>query len=205
MSEQEERFAYAISFMSYLAKNIDELKDVVETVILYGSVAKNQSTKDSDIDLFIDLKKESQNIRNKIILIRDNFYASKESIIFKLLGVENDISLKIGKLFEWPDLQRSILSEGIVLFGRVQLKQKPVGLEHKILFSWDSVGKNRTAFLNRLYGYTTKKTKYKGFLEKWSAQKIGKSSILIPIKYRQEMIDLIKEYKVSSKSVEVFC
>ena len=56
MSEQEERFAYAISFMSYLAKNIDELKDVVETVILYGSVAKNQSTKDSDIDLFIDLK-----------------------------------------------------------------------------------------------------------------------------------------------------
>lgn len=203
MGEQENRKAYALAFASYLLRNISQKS--IEKIILYGSVAKSQSTKESDIDIFIEVDKETKRIKNEITKTLSGFYKSKEAIIFRLIGVENDINLKISKLDKWPELKRSILSDGIVLWGKFESRKKPENTEHKIIFFWDKVGKNRTVFLNKLYGYKTKNLEYKGALEKWQGIKTGKSCIMIPIKYRDEMIEIIRKYKVKSHSIEVFC
>ncbi len=203
MGDQENRKAYAVSFVSYLLKNIDHAS--IDNIILYGSVAKNQSTKESDVDIFVNVKKETEKTNKNIREIADGFYSSKEAIIFKLLGVDSDINLMIGKLDDWVDLKRSILSDGILLWGKYEEKTKPSDTEHKVIFFWEGVGKNRTAFLNKLYGYKTKKIEVKGVLGKWGAQKLGKSCVILPIKHREEMIEILKKYRVNAKVIEVFC
>jgi len=182
-----------------------KLSDVskIKNIILYGSVAKSISTKESDVDIFLDVENDTKSMRKDVRKVLDNFYESKESIIFKLLGIDNEIKLKIGRLNDWKDLKRSILSDGFVLWGKME-SGKPLKTEHKIIFYWDRINKNRGAFLNKIYGYKTGKKEYKGFLSRTGGIKLGKSCIMIPIRYRDTMIDIIKKYKVNSKAVEVF-
>ena len=203
MKEQKNRLSYAVSYISYLLRNLSDVS-LIDRIILYGSVAKKQSSKESDVDIFVELKKDTKKLRHEIEQGAESFYKSKEAIIFKILGTSNEISLKVGKLDEWPDLKRSIMSDGIVLFGNVDLGAKPTYAEHKIIFFWDNVKLNRTAFLNKLYGYKTKKITYVGLLERWSGKKLGKSCVIFPIKHRNELIDIMKKYKVQSQSIEVF-
>ena len=58
--------------------------------------------------------------------------------------------------------------------------------------------------MNKIYGFSIKGKRYKGFLEGSGGLKLGKSSILIPIESREEFIKLAKKYKVNAKIIEVF-
>lgn len=201
MSIHENRRSYAISFISFLLRSSD-VKNM-NRIILYGSVAKNQSTEESDIDIFIDVKKDTKKMKNDIKLLVENFYKSREAIIFKLLGIENDINVKTGKLDEWGDLKRSIQSDGIILWSKFE-SGKPQKTLHMVIFYWKKIEKNRGAFLNKIYGYKTDGKAYTGMIERWEGKKLGKSCILIPIRYRDEMMELIKKYKIYAKSLEIF-
>src|SRR3989344_3143947 len=76
---------YASYFVSYLLNNIKN-ENNVERIVLYGSVAKGESTKDSDIDIFIEVKKETKNFEREIKKIEENFYQSRENALFKSKG-----------------------------------------------------------------------------------------------------------------------
>lgn len=193
--------AYASSFVSFLLRKLEDKIKNIDTIILYGSVAKGNATETSDVDIFIDTKK---NIEKEVKNITKQFYKSREAIIFKTKGIENEINIKIGELKKWEELHRSIISTGITLWGKYQVKEKPIGTEHKIIFYWDKIEKNRGAFLNKIYGFNTRKKRYAGVLEKIDGKKIGKSSIIIPIKHKEEIIYLLKKYDVHAKTLEVF-
>ncbi len=173
----------------------------IDNIILYGSVARGTADKESDIDIFIDT---SHNIKERINEILEEFYDSREYTLFRSKGVNNEIELKIGELTEWKDLHRSISSSGKVLWGRYKTTEEPIGTEHKIIFSWDKIGRSRSSFLNRLYGYESKDKKIIGLLEKWGGKKIGKSSIMIPIQHKEDMLGLVEEYNVNAKNIEVY-
>ncbi|MCX6821784.1 MAG: nucleotidyltransferase domain-containing protein [Candidatus Aenigmarchaeota archaeon] len=193
--------AYASSFVSFLlGKLSDKIKDI-DNIILYGSVAKGEATRESDVDIFIDTKK---NLKGEIENIIEEFYKSREAILFKLQDIENEISVKVGELKKWKELHRSIASTGIVLWGRFEAKEKPIGSEHRIIFYWDRIGKSRGAFLNKIYGFKGKEKKYKGLIAEWNGEKTGKSCVMIPIRYKDEMVGLIKKYNVNAKNIEVF-
>ena len=50
--------AYASTFASFLMRKLgDNIKDI-DRIILYGSVAKGNAMKNSDVDIFIDTKKD---------------------------------------------------------------------------------------------------------------------------------------------------
>ncbi|MEK6933980.1 MAG: hypothetical protein AABW75_03830, partial [Nanoarchaeota archaeon] len=66
------------------------------------------------------------------------------------------------------------------------------------------IKKNRGAFLNKIYGFKVKDKKYKGLLEEFQGEKLGKSTILIPIEYREDIIKIIKHYGVNAKIIEVY-
>ncbi len=202
MSEQELRKSYVISFVSFLMKN-PKLASKMLRIILYGSVAKSASDKDSDVDLFIEAEKNTVKLRKDVDSALKEFYRSKEAIIFKLAGIDNEIKPKIGNLDEWPDLKRSILSDGIVLWGRMEYG-KPKGTKHMVIFYWDKVEKNRGAFLNKVYGCKIGGKKYEGVISRHGGSKLGKSCIMLPVSYREKMIEIIKKYGVSAKAVEVF-
>lgn len=194
---------YAIYFTAFLFSNLKE-KENIEKIILFGSVAKNQAEKDSDIDIFVEVKKKSKKFENIIKDLEEKFYTSREASLFKLKKIENKFNIKIGKLNEWKDLKRSIISTGIILFGQYQDSELPSDAKHFVIIYWDKIGRNRGAFLNKIYGFKIKDKTYEGLISKFSGKKLGKSCIMIPIQYKKDILNLLENYKVEAKILEVF-
>lgn len=193
--------SYASYFTSYILDNINDI-DNLNKIILFGSASREEATKESDIDIFIVVNKLTKTFEKKLDKLTEDFYKSRNALIFKNKGVDNKINLIIGKLEKWRDLKKSIESTGIVLYGGYA----PSGVEGKkyALFYWDKIEKNRGAFLNKIYGFKVGKKEYKGLIEILEGRKIGKSSIMVPVEYKREILKLIKKYKVNSRIIEIY-
>ncbi len=109
-----------------------------------------------------------------------------------------------GNLQDWKELYRSIASTGIVLYGPYETRELPSGTKHYIIVFWDGVGRNRGAFLNKLYGFTVKGKHYPGLLLKFGGRKLGKSCIMLPVEYKGDLFRLVRTHEVNAKTFEVF-
>ncbi|MBU0761096.1 MAG: nucleotidyltransferase domain-containing protein [Nanoarchaeota archaeon] len=193
--------AYASYFVSYLLKELKN-DEKIKSIILFGSGARGEAVRDSDIDIFVDVKKKNKLFEKEIEKLLKSFNKSRESLIFKSKGVDNKINVIVGKLDEWKDLRKSIESTGIILYGRYNFGGKGEK-KHAVIF-WQGIGKNRGAFLNKLYGFSVKGKRYKGLVESLGGKKLGKSSIMIPVEHREEVVKVLKKYEVNAKIVEVY-
>lgn len=200
--DQSRILAYASTFVTFLIRNIAVDLKYIKAIIVYGSVAKGEASAESDVDIFVDTSNEK--IAQKIENIADSFLDSREAALYKTEGVGNEINVKVGELHKWKDLHHSIMNSGIVLWQKYKSEKVPEDTKHNYLFFWDKIGKNRGAFLNILYGYTIRKKKYKGLVEKKAGMRTGKSSILVPAEYQEEFIELFKKYKVQVRQKEVW-
>jgi len=149
----KELIAYATSFVSFILPKIEDIKEV----ILFGSAARGEAEKDSDIDLFFNVDKEKQK------LVEENtgkelnkFYKSKTSEAFFLRGIKNSIKINVGELDEWK-LKRSIISDGIVLYGRYN--ENPENLRCFVLFNIEPIQNitKRNRVIRKLFGRKEKK------------------------------------------------
>ena len=193
--------SYASYFVSYLLTNIKE-KSRIKRIILFGSVAKDEAEKNSDVDIFIELNNKNKKIEKEINKILENFYKSREALLFKSKGIDNKINIISGKLSNWKDLKDSIESTGIILYG--QFSSSEIGGKKQVIIFWDKIGINRGAFLNKVYGFNSGNKKYSGLIEKYSGKKLGKSCLIIPIEHRNDFLSLVKKYKVNAKIIEVY-
>jgi len=50
---------YASSFVTYLLAHLKNLNNITK-IILFGSVARGEATKESDVDLFIEIKNKTK-------------------------------------------------------------------------------------------------------------------------------------------------
>ena len=194
--------AYASYFVSYLMMNLKNFENVSK-IILFGSVARGESNKKSDVDIFIEVKKKTKTFEKEIDKVVEEFYKSREGLMFKIKGIENKINVIVGKLEDWKDLSKSIGSTGIVFYGGFLEGNGKKGRKYSI-FYWDSVEKNRGAFLNKVYGFRVSGKKYSGLIDKFEGKKLGKSSVMIPIEYRGELLNLFKHHSVNSKVIDVY-
>lgn len=194
---------YASYFVSYILSNLKEIENV-KRIILFGSVARDEWTKESDIDIFIEIKKKTKKFESEIKNITERFYQSREASLFKLKGINNEFSIKIGELKDWKDLHKSIASTGIVLYGPYEAFEMLPDAKHCIIIFWDKIGKNRGAFLNKLYGFKIKDKFYDGLLKKYNGSRLGKSCVILPLQYKSEIFSLLEKYKVKAKVIEVF-
>ncbi len=84
--------AYASYFASYLLSNLRGT-EAIEKIILFGSAARSEAEKNSDIDVFIEVKKENAKIKNEIQTIIESFYKSREALLFEAKGISNKINI----------------------------------------------------------------------------------------------------------------
>lgn len=201
-------FSYANSFVSFLLKNKEIFKNINQ-IILFGSVSREDFTKKSDIDLFIDLKKPNSKIKEKIETISKLFKKTKIAENWRIKGISNEISLKIGILEKWKNLHRSIITDGYILYGKY--KEIPGDLKHKTVIILDVSEKTRNEKVKlwrELYGYKQKvgDKNYvsKGIIEKLNGKKIGKSTIMMPINNTPEIINYLKKNKIKYKIYEIW-
>ncbi len=189
---KNDKIAYAAAFSSYLIERVENIRSVV----LFGSASRGDANRDSDIDIFIDTISGSKNEIRKVI---DAYYDSQICKIWNLKGIKNKISGIIGDLEsnEWADLKRSIITDGIVLFGKY--KSKPEKLKHCILFSYNDIkDPNKRVNLHRkLFGYKLGKKQYNGIVQKVSGIRHGSGNFSIPIENYKKLLIIFKVLKIT--------
>ncbi len=201
MAQKNELIAYALDFVSYLISKIKA--DKLDRIILYGSIARDDFDEDSDIDLFVDAREE---INKKVQNITDNYCKTQSFREWNLKGLDNTISCIVGDLNseEWKDLKRSIMDNGIILYGKFKAKGEKIN--QYVLFSFENIkpDKKRISVHRKLFGFKIKGRKYPGILDKINAVKVGKGSILVSVEHANKIKKYLQEKKVSVKLYDLW-
>jgi len=195
--EQHKLISLALSFTSFLIGRIG-----VKSVILFGSVANNTFDRESDIDLFIETDKKSA---DKIQNLLELYEKTEEYEKFRLEGIENRIAAKIGNLKEWGELKRSIISNGIILYGKYQ--GKPDKLNHVLVFLIDTKNIRKTEKIKiwrKIYGYKQKVGKKIYVSDGLAERRLGRGAFFVSIKNSQEVKDYLKKNKIKHSFLDMW-
>ncbi len=195
--------SYAIDFVSYYIQKTEYLNEIVN-IVLFGSVARNEAENSSDVDLFIETINKSEKIEIESEKIRELFFKStKCKNYWELLGVKSEISIHIGKIDDWQELKPSIISNGLVLYGKFKPEIKEG--KHIAFFVWENIKPNniRVLFNKKLFGFGQNGKFYDGILQKYKGERLGKGSIIVPLESSNIFHELFKKYKISVKIKKV--
>ena len=180
-------------------RNGFENNNFIKTIILFGSVARGEATRKSDIDLFIILSKKNKltdkHISNKMLSIEKKYKVNIQYI------TANQKFDKINKQF-----LDTILREGIVIYGKIpEIPIQKLDLEPYSLIKYDlsQLEHSEKMKLERiLFGKETKKryknkiyvSKKNGYLEEYKGIKTGIASILIPEKHASKIAKELRKF-----------
>ena len=133
MLERNKLIAYAMDCGSYIISKVEG----IDRIILHGSVTRGDFDDKSDIDLFIDTK--DKKIEKEINTAFENYYKTDTYKKWTLKGVNNIISIIVGKLDseEWKDLKRAIMNTGFLLYGKYKAEAEKVN--HYTLISFENI------------------------------------------------------------------
>lgn len=196
MAQRETLIGYGMSFASFLIAS--PLGADITKIVLFGSVARGDFTEESDIDLFIDVdEKQEKSVESSLSLFRQ----SRIQEAWKLKGISNEISLKIGRLDQWK-LKREVISSGILLYGKYN--ELPPQTKYYLLIRLESMIKKPAAaqmkIWRALYGYQQKVGKKvyasKGMIEQCGGKKLAKGIFIVPMESRKDIIPYLNKNNV---------
>ncbi|HLC74609.1 MAG TPA: nucleotidyltransferase domain-containing protein [Candidatus Nanoarchaeia archaeon] len=190
-------FGYASQYVSFILHNID---NSIQEIILFGSAARGEATRSSDIDIFFSVQQENKTITKRVLELTKKFYATEFCRIWKNMGIDNEIKPIVGVIEDW-NLKQSIIANGITLFGKYRASIKE-GSPMVIIY-WEPVKNQskRVLLSKNLYGYSYKKKQYKGLLEKDA--KLGANCIAVTLEKAQPIINIFNKMKIHFKSMYV--
>ena len=135
------------------------------------------------------------------------FLKSETQRKWELKGLKHEISLKIGRLNEW-DLKRSIISDGIILYGK--FKEIPDKIKQYALLelSFNKFKREKKVSLwRKLYGYKQKTTRKeyetKGIINEIGAIRMEKG-IIVPTEKLNLIEDFLDKEKINYKIREIW-
>jgi len=203
MNEQTRKaIAYSMDFLTFIFLE-KHIKDKIFSVYLFGSSVRGELDKESDIDIFINCKKDDEDLIEKTAqLAYVTFKKSKDFEKWKYLDFIFPISIKTGPIKEWQ-LKRSIESEGIQLFSKSVLSED---LERFVLFLIE-LPKKKSDYLEltrMLFGRKEKEFEKNGLIEKSLGEKIGSNVFIIPKSSQQDIINILHKNKIVFKMHEFF-
>lgn len=92
---------------------VEELQDKIESIVLYGSVARNETHEDSDIDILIVTREDNRELYDRISKIRTRIDLDNNTLttLVQMSRDELEQYLKLGSPF-----MESVLKEGVILY-----------------------------------------------------------------------------------------
>lgn len=107
----------AVEFKEELLKN---LKDEIEAIILYGSVARGEEGKESDIDVLVLVKNKKKEVYNRISRIRTETDLKYQTLTSLFVIDEEEFKkyIKHGSPF-----LSIVLKEGVLLYASKEFRR----------------------------------------------------------------------------------
>jgi len=189
--------SYAAAFVSFLLRSGIKAGRI-KAIYLFGSVARGDFDKQSDVDIFVDT--DAKDIDGIIKKALQNFMRSDEIKKFRLLGIENEISVKHGVLEEW-ELKESVKKEGIILFSSVGGNYKKYFLI-RIMPIKNAAKRNK--IIRNLAGRKEKERKEKGLIEELEGFVIDARIYLLPAEHIDKILRIFSKEKVFYEMKEVW-
>jgi predicted nucleotidyltransferase len=190
--------AYAIDFVSFVIHKLEAKdREVLRSIILFGSTARGETDAKSDVDLFFDTK-DARRLESRVKRLLDEFESSiKVARYWKLLGVSPTLSLIVEDLEAWDAAHAAILKDGRVLFGVFNGIRPSLGQAWAIVSWRESAGlKQRTNLHRRLEGYKARGKRYPGLLERHGGEKLSKGTIVVHLSGLEPFKGLFRELAV---------
>jgi predicted nucleotidyltransferase len=186
---------------------VDLLKEVerVEGAVLYGSLARGDYDRRSDIDIMviIDDKKPMKRLSRITKIITD-------------LRPHREIQCVLTNLRDKDEeFYKNVFKDGKVLFGKFVLTPEKASLRPFIMISYD-LGKvppsKKVKIAHRIHGHkSVKKVKgktyryeYKGLKDRYDATFIGKGVIILKKMDADDFISELKKLKIKYKSYDIW-
>lgn len=175
----------------------------VLSVILFGSVARGEADRRSDVDILVvfDTRENvrSLDVKNKI---------SKISLDLEKKFDENIQLVFSNKHFEGLDRQfvENSLREGVILLGKnpqVDIERLKLGSYSLINYSLKNLKKSEKMKIKRIfYGHITKKvykgkvyrSSMKGLIKELGGKRTGIASLLVPSRKAEDIINVLKRF-----------
>lgn len=173
----------------------------IEAAVLFGSMARGDYDKRSDIDIMLIIREEQPQTHNETI-----------SRIVTELHPHREIRAVVTNLRDYDEeYYQNVFREGKVLFGKIILSPENLALKPYLIVSYNLSGKPNTLQVKiskKVHGYTSKKVingkekiyRYEGIEEKYGGKIVSKSAIILPFdkgdKFTEELRQLEVPYKV---------
>ena len=181
-------------------KRVNEEIPSIEAAVLFGSMARGDYDKRSDIDIMLIIDGEQPSEHNPTI-----------SKIITELHPHREIRTVLTNLHDYDeDYYQNVLREGKVLFGKVILTPEHLALKPYLLVSYNLSGKPNTLQVKvskKVHGYTSKKMidgkeklyTYPGLDKQYGGKIVSKSAIMLPFEKGNEFIQELKQLGVPYK------
>ena len=131
------------------------------------------------------------------------FHNSKINEIWSLKGISNPIKVEVGNLDKWK-LKRSIISDGIVLYGKYKaIPKKNKGYTYFNLKPIKNIAK-RNKIIRKLFGRKENKYSNDGIVKNLQGKKLSPSSFLIPIEKEKDILKILNKEKLDFSFFELW-
>ena len=170
-------------------------------VYLFGSAARGEMEKESDIDLFFDFENEEDKNETRINAAIQRFYQSQDYQKWKLLAFTFPFSIKAGKLQAW-ELKTSVFAEGILLYSKEAL----VPITKRYILITYTLPKKKTKYLffvRTLFGRKEEGYKDTGLAGACQAKKIGSIALLVAQDSAQPILSFLQKEKITYSFMEI--
>jgi predicted nucleotidyltransferase len=200
--KRNDAIGYAAAFVSFMLERLGT-EAGIRSIILFGSSVSGDVGRESDIDVFVNAPGERKAIEKKIKKLQEEFFDSPVYTgYWRMLGVKNSFHVIVDNLDEYG-MKESIISQGIVLFGKYL--DIPEGHALKSIIYWKGVKpeKKRVTVHRKLFGYSFRGKRYPGMLEKRGGQALSAGCIIIDAAFEREFLGMFSSLKISVKTRKV--
>ncbi len=170
----------------------------LQAVILFGSYARGEADKRSDIDLLLifDKKSDIKKVGKKLLDVLDEF--RELPLVFSKRG-RDEVSEDLSFFY-------NVFREGYVLYKRPGTELLPAAIAREkqaIIYAY-GLGSlphsQKLKFNAALFTHTVKKKyRYVGLLERVHGEKLGNGAIMIPANAERQIDALFEEFGIAPK------
>jgi len=107
--------SYAKAVEQLRNRLVKELGEKIDSIVLYGSVAKNTASEESDIDILVVARDDERGLYDKISKIRTQVDLENDTLTALLYVTSEELEhyAKLGSLF-----MKSVSEEGVILYDK---------------------------------------------------------------------------------------